>query len=394
MRRPLALSFFLAFACAAGGTSQMPAHAHLSIWIQSPARPDAAWENRMSRTRARIRFVFGKRVEEQTAKSAGGPSFFLFSIHPDRWTAFAEPAAQNLFSTLRADWGRSVRVVVDGYPVNLESRRSRARAASVIADDSPVFFDFSGAQASRLIPRAAREGAFYDGGGADADPPPAVEAPPEAGAAADRRGFAPAPVLSAPLPAPPEPAARTLAPLSSLHVDMAEAHRLARDAAADATGFAGRCYRGVYEAIAKAYLLTAEQIKSIRWRFAYEFANSINANPDLFKSRLRRMPGPEVRQAAENGNLPVGAIVVYGRAGDAMCRRGGPEGGVCGFSYDCGHIEIVTRGRARGSYARDRIQACSDGCRTIPETGAGSLACIAANAPSGRVNVYVPIGRR
>ncbi|HVA67454.1 MAG TPA: hypothetical protein VNK24_11105 [Elusimicrobiota bacterium] len=396
MLRPLALAFLLA-AAPAGGAAQTPARARLSIWIQSPAsRPDASWENRMSRTRAGIRYVFGRRFEEHDDESRGR-SYFIFSIHLERPRALAEPAMQRLFSALHQDWGRSVRVVVDGYPVDMESRQSRARAAGAVAGDNPVFFNLFSAGVSRMIPAAAQKGSFYDGGGAAADPPPAaeVQVSGEAGDAAARPSPAPESAWKERRPAPPPaPAASAAAPLSSLHLDMAEARRLARDAAADATGFAGRCYRGVYEAIAKAYLLTWKQIGAIRWRFAYEFANSINANPELFKSRLRRLPGPEVQRAARNGHLPVGAIVVYGRAGDALCRRGGPEGGICGFSYDCGHIEIVTRDHVRGSYFRDPIRACSDGCRTIPEAGAGSLACIAANAPPGKVNVYVPVGRR
>jgi len=398
MLRPLALAFLLA-AAPAGGAAQTPAHASLSIWLESPARPGAAWKARAARTGEKIRSVFGGRLEEQRAIADRGPAHLLFSVRPGT-AAPPESTVQNLFAALRSEWGRSVRIIVDGCPVDMENRRSRARAATAVAKDSPVFFDFSSAAAARLIPGAARQGSFYDGGGAAAKTPPPVQAPRgslevRGASGSGRRIPAPALAWSAREPAPPPaPAASAAAPLSSLHLDMAEARRLARDAAADATGFAGRCYRGVYEAIAKAYLLTAEQIKSIRWRFAYEFANSINRNPELFKSRLRRLPGSEVQKAAENGHLPVGAIVVYGRAGDALCRRGGPEGGICGFSYDCGHIEIVTRDHVRESYFRDPIRACSDGCRTIPETGAGSLACIAENAPPGKVNVYVPVGRR
>ncbi|MDE1975733.1 MAG: hypothetical protein KGI84_00555 [Elusimicrobia bacterium] len=376
------------------------ARARLSVWIEEPSRPGPDWNARISRTSERLRSIFGGRLEERTAAPAQGRAYRLFSVRPGGARSVPRAVLQDLFAELRARWGASVRIIVDGEAVDPASRRSRDQAALALRKDRPGLFGFSAAAAGKMLPPEAREGSFYDGGGEDAAPPPVAAgfAPHEtsrrgpawnaASLRPSRRGQ-PAP--------PPEPAIQESAPAqpaSSISIDLAEARRLARAAVSDATGFAGRCYRGVYEAIAKAYLLTARQLRGIRWRFAYEFAASVNANPELFKSRLRRLPAPEVRRDAQEGRLPVGAIVVYGRAGDALCRRGGPEGGVCGFSYDCGHIEIVTRGHVRGSYARDPIQACSDGCRSVPETGLGSLACIADNAPRGRVNVYVPVGRR
>ncbi len=376
------------------------AHARLSIWIEEPSRPGPDWNGRISRTSARLRSIFGGSLKERTAEEERGPAYRLFSIRPGGARSVPRPVLRDLFMELRARWGRSVHIIVDGDPVNPASRPSRSRAILALQKDRPSLFDFpSTAAPGKMLPPEARTGAFYDGGARAAPLPIAAgsaaqEAP--LGWRAQNAALRQPSGHSQPA-LPPDPAIQESAsaqPASSISIDWAEARRLARSAAADATGFAGRCYRGVYEAIARAYLLTAAQLRGIRWRFAYEFATSVNANPELFKSRLRRLPPAEVRHDAQEGRLPVGAIVVYGRAGDAICRRGGPEGGVCGFSYDCGHIEIVTRGHVRGSYARDPIQACSDGCRTVPETGLGSLACIADNAPRGRVNVYVPVGRR
>jgi hypothetical protein len=146
------------------------------------------------------------------------------------------------------------------------------------------------------------------------------------------------------------------------YLDWHKAKELAQNVWDNAKGFTGYCYAAVKDSLDT--ILPSGWRKDVAPASAYQFASSINRNPKLFdKLKLRKIDPSTVHDK----ELPVGAIIVYGR-------------GMCGFSREYGHIEIVV--------ATKPAQACSDGCESIPPS---RLSCIDKYSPKGWVNVYVPV---
>jgi hypothetical protein len=169
-----------------------------------------------------------------------------------------------------------------------------------------------------------------------------------------------APKTSAPPPAEPPLVLKDKSILT--YLDWNKAKELAHDVWENAKGFTGYCYAAVKDSL--------DTILPKGWRSqvgpssAYQFANSLNQNPKLFdKLKLRKIDP----KTLPDNKFPVGAIIVYGR-------------GMCGFSAEHGHIEIVV--------SVDPPKACSDGCEGIP---AGRLQCIEKYSTKGWVNVYEPV---
>lgn len=106
-------------------------------------------------------------------------------------------------------------------------------------------------------------------------------------------------------------------------------NRLANAAVSEITFTRGNCYRDVSYAMISAGIITDAEFGSwgIDGRYsqhAYQFAEWANRNPQyLARMNLKR-------SYLSPQQAPVGSIIVY-------------NPGVCGVSYDSGHIEIVTR---------------------------------------------------
>ena len=146
------------------------------------------------------------------------------------------------------------------------------------------------------------------------------------------------------------------------YLDWNRAKTMAREVWEGAKGFTGYCYAFVKDALDA--VLPSGWRRYVGQSSAYQFASSLNRDPKLFdKLKLRKIDP----NTLPDGIPPVGAVIVYGR-------------GMCGFSPEHGHIEIVV--------ATQPPRACSDGCMNITPA---RLSCIKRNSPRGSVNVYVPV---
>ena len=146
------------------------------------------------------------------------------------------------------------------------------------------------------------------------------------------------------------------------YLDWDKAKTMAREVWDNAKGFTGYCYAYVKDALDA--VLPKGWRSQVGQSSAYQFASSLNRNPKLFdKLKLRKIDPNTI----PDGIPPVGAIIVYGR-------------GMCGFSPEHGHIEIVV--------ATQPPRACSDGCMNIT---ASRLSCIKRYSSRNWVNVYVPV---